>query len=217
MSKKGENIYKRKDGRWEARYQKGYSKTGKIIYGYCYARTYKEAKEKVAIAKVEFDNGLGSCKTFKEKRLADVCDEWLKLNRNKVKESTLVKYTNSIENHIKPQLGGYKIHQLTSLLIEEFSNDLLYEKNLSAKTTRDVLSLLKSILSYVKSILPNYCIPNIVYPKNANNEMRVLSVEEENKLIKYLLTDTDKSKFGVLIALMTGIRMSAFSNTNNIE
>ena len=24
MSKKGENIYKRKDGRWEARYIKGY-------------------------------------------------------------------------------------------------------------------------------------------------------------------------------------------------
>lgn len=47
MSKKGENIYKRKDNRWEARYIKGYSFDGKIIYGYCYGKTYREAKEKV--------------------------------------------------------------------------------------------------------------------------------------------------------------------------
>lgn len=47
MSKKGENIYKRKDNRWKARYIKGYSFDGKIIYGYCYGKTYREAKEKV--------------------------------------------------------------------------------------------------------------------------------------------------------------------------
>ena len=32
MSKKGENIYKRKDGRWEARYIKGCSTEGKTVY-----------------------------------------------------------------------------------------------------------------------------------------------------------------------------------------
>lgn len=45
--KKGENIFKRKDGRWEARYIKGYELSGKIKYGFCYGKTYKEAKEKV--------------------------------------------------------------------------------------------------------------------------------------------------------------------------
>ena len=44
--KKGENIFKRKDGRWEARYIKGYELSGKIKYGFCYGKTYKEAKEK---------------------------------------------------------------------------------------------------------------------------------------------------------------------------
>ena len=46
--KKGENIFKRKDGRWEARYIKGYELSGKIKYGFCYGKTYKEAKEKVS-------------------------------------------------------------------------------------------------------------------------------------------------------------------------
>ena len=30
MAKKGENIFKRKDGRWEARYIKGHDLSGKI-------------------------------------------------------------------------------------------------------------------------------------------------------------------------------------------
>lgn len=57
MSKKGENIYKRKDNRWEARYIKGYSFDGKIIYGYCYGKTYREAKEKVNEVKAALING----------------------------------------------------------------------------------------------------------------------------------------------------------------
>lgn len=35
---KGENIFKRKDGRWEARYIKGYDKNRKIQYGFCYGQ-----------------------------------------------------------------------------------------------------------------------------------------------------------------------------------
>lgn len=37
MPRKGENICKRKDGRWEGRYIKGYHPTGKATYGYIYA------------------------------------------------------------------------------------------------------------------------------------------------------------------------------------
>ena len=36
MSKKGENIYKRKDGRWEGRYIRLYNENGKAKYGYVY-------------------------------------------------------------------------------------------------------------------------------------------------------------------------------------
>lgn len=44
--KAGENIRLRIDGRYEARYVKSRTASGKIIYGYCYGRTYEEAKEK---------------------------------------------------------------------------------------------------------------------------------------------------------------------------
>ena len=51
--RKGENIFKRKDGRWEARYIKGYELSGKAKYGFCYGKSYKEAKEKVSKCKAE--------------------------------------------------------------------------------------------------------------------------------------------------------------------
>lgn len=40
MSKRGENIYKRKDGRWEGRYIKCRTLHGKIQYGYVYGKSY---------------------------------------------------------------------------------------------------------------------------------------------------------------------------------
>ena len=44
--RKGDNVRKRSDGRYEARYAKGRDENGKIIYGCCYGQTYEEAVEK---------------------------------------------------------------------------------------------------------------------------------------------------------------------------
>jgi len=46
MARTGENIYKRKDGRWEARYIASYDGNGKAKYKYLYAYTYAEVKVK---------------------------------------------------------------------------------------------------------------------------------------------------------------------------
>lgn len=46
MPRKGENIRKRKDGRWEARYEKCRDQNGRIQYGYLYGRTYEAVKRK---------------------------------------------------------------------------------------------------------------------------------------------------------------------------
>ena len=39
MARTGDNIYKRKDGRYEGRYIKGYDINGKVKQGYVYGRT----------------------------------------------------------------------------------------------------------------------------------------------------------------------------------
>ena len=58
ISRKGENIYKRKDGRWEGRYIKARSQSGKAVYGYVYAPTYKEAKRKRSQAIINIESNL---------------------------------------------------------------------------------------------------------------------------------------------------------------
>lgn len=47
MPRRGENIYKRKDGRWEGRYIKEYDISNKAHYGYVYGKTYNEVKSKL--------------------------------------------------------------------------------------------------------------------------------------------------------------------------
>ena len=57
MARKGENIYKRKDGRYEGRYIKSYDINGKAVWGYIYGRTYAETKEKLAVCRVNSKSG----------------------------------------------------------------------------------------------------------------------------------------------------------------
>ena len=45
--KNGENIFKRKDGRWEARYIKGYELSGKIKYGFVTVKPTRRQKKKL--------------------------------------------------------------------------------------------------------------------------------------------------------------------------
>lgn len=47
MPRKGENIYKRKDGRWEGRYIRSYDSEHKAKYAYVYGKTYSEVKRKL--------------------------------------------------------------------------------------------------------------------------------------------------------------------------
>lgn len=206
MSKKGENIYKRKDNRWEARFVKTRSDEGKIKYGYCYGKTYREVKEKLQKAKSDLINNVVHSSNI-NKLFSIYIDEWLTVNRSTVKESTLVKYAYNIENHIKPYLGNYCVKGISSKLIGEFSNYLLHEEGLAPKTVKDILVLLKSIIKFTAHSIPQMNSIEIVYPKDSKSEMRILSRAEQNRLTNYLFSDMDQCKFGVLLSMMTGLRI----------
>lgn len=51
MARHGENIRKRKDGRWEGRYPVYSEEKGKKIYCSVYGRTYEEVREKLTTKK----------------------------------------------------------------------------------------------------------------------------------------------------------------------
>ena len=73
MARRGENIYKRKDGRYEGRYIKYYDMSGKAVYGYIYSKNYAEIKEKLAKCKTEKQSEYKGSNTL----LCDWLETWL--------------------------------------------------------------------------------------------------------------------------------------------
>lgn len=205
--RKGENIFKRKDGRWEARYIKGYELSGKAKYGFCYGKTYKQAKEKVTLCKAQLLNGFAAPAAGKNRHFAYYCDEWLRSRKQIVRESTLVKYDTVVAKHIKPKLGGLLPLALTTAVIDDFSNKLLFEDGLSPKSVRDILVVLNGIIKHITTYFPSLKAVEINYPKESRREMRVLSKDEQSRLAEYLIDNIDPCKFGVLLMLLTGVRI----------
>jgi len=205
----GENIYKRKDGRWEARYCKGRNSSGRIIYGSCYGKTYTEAKAKMETVKQRIQKNPESVFQRKNSPLfGSVCDEWLQCSHLRLKASTRIKYQTIICNHIKPALGNYPLSEISTATVGQMGRALLEEAGLAPKTTKDILVLVHSILEYGAKRYPgtvgNVQVP---YPKDPSKEMRVLSRAEQNCLTEFLLSELSPCKFGVLLALWTGIRL----------
>ncbi len=208
MPRRGENIFKRKDGRWEARYIKGYDVSGKAIYGYCYGKTYSEAKEKVLDVKVQLAQHLPPAAGKSRQKFSYYCDKWLDYHKASVKPSTYAKYAMSLDRHIKPVLGSCHPSALSTDMVELFKNELLIKQGLSAKTVRDILMVLKMVIQFTRKSIPGTIQEiDIIYPKMRKQEMRVLTRREQETLVDYLESDMDLCKFGVYLALATGLRI----------
>lgn len=200
MPRRGENIFKRKDGRWEARYVKEIRIDGTKKYGSVYAKTYTEVKQKQKSCL----NQVITTDISKPITISQLTLQWLSTIKNQVKITTYQKYENIIHNHINPNLGNIRVDCFTTIMASEFSNLLL--KTLSPRSVNSTLTVLIMALKYAHE---NYSINliQISFVKEQRKEMRVLSKEEQSILTRYLSSGMDIYKLGVLIALSTGIRI----------
>ena len=204
---KGENIFKRKDGRWEARYIKGREISGKIRYGFCYGKTYREAKEKAERSRAALTEGAKIPEAPGRHRFAYYCAEWLRMTGGCLKPSTRERYGTILDKHIVPKLGSCFPRELTTGLVEAFKLELLRE-GLSASRVKDVLTVLKLVIKYTSRLYPGL-VPeiSISYPREAKKEERVLTRDEQKGLAACLVDGMDCCKFGILLAMNTGIRI----------
>jgi len=159
MAKRGENIYKRKDGRWEARVIKGYNEHGKALYACFYGRTYKEAKDKIFMSMPFVKNDTVHAQLQKEQvsLLKDTLDLWLENKKVGLKESSYSKYFNLISKHIKPSLGEHKLTDLSNTILNSYVTKKYNGDNqngvvgLSEKTIKDITTIIKSTLRFAQS------------------------------------------------------------------
>lgn len=210
MPRRGENIRKRADGRWEARYIRSRTPDGRAEYGYVYARTYAEARQKKqeALSAQKETRRCAPGETLGETMLL-----WLSGKRSDVKPSTYANYASIVHNHLLPALGDRPLSQFTTALVDGYVSRALADPEagrpgLSAKTVSDHLAVLKLIAAYARETglltgaeirfhRPRLCAPSI----------DLLAPEEQARLEAHLMQDLNSYALGVLLTLYTGLRI----------
>lgn len=204
MPKRGENIYKRKDGRWEGRYATGeYTNAGNPRFRSVYGKTYGEVKAKLREYRVQPKKKQGQ----EEMTLAKGCDIWLQQHKTAIKESTYQRYRTIIENHIKPDWGKRKPGDMDSAGFTQYGL-LLLNRGLSQGTVRNILSLFRMVLEDMSREGEAIQIPaKVALPREKRTKPRVLSAAEYERLTAYLLQEASSVHLGILLALECGMRI----------
>ncbi len=203
MARRGENIYKRKDGRWEGRYKCGFTSNGKAKYRSVYGHSYAEVRGKLAPLKVTAPTMTNPCNlTVKE-----LFSEWLSAVKLRVKTSTYSNYLIKVENHIFPAFGGIRYDVLTVQMLNSFIEDKL-NIGLSAKYVSDIIIVFKSMAKYIAKIHGfRNILADVTLPKVHRKEMQLLSQTQQRKLCNYLLHNLNTTSICVLLSLYTGLRV----------
>lgn len=213
MPRRGENIHKRKDGRWEGRYIREYDSDGNAKYSSVYARTYLEVKQKlrdaITIPKSQQRTNKENTILFK-----DILFLWLDRNRITLKPQTYAKYLYMIENHIIDTLGSYEIASLTATIINQVIVEKFYfgrldgKGGLSASYIRTITFIVSAAIEF--AVTEGYRTPlngSITKPQKQKIELEVLTIKEQLQLENYLYLNIDQRKLGVLLSLYTGMRI----------
>ena len=209
MAKRGNNIYKRKDGRYEGRVPVGYREDGKIRYKSVYARTLTEVKQKMAEI---YSIGQEQQPCTAKLTFHDAAQQWLLSAKLRVKPSSYANYLNIVNKHLLPSLGGAFMTNLTTARMNDFiwqklnSGRLRGKGGLSAKTVRDIMTVFRSISVYAAR---EYGVREIYFtmPKTEQKKMEVLNADERRKLIRFLLANPNRTNAAVLLCLFTGLRV----------
>ena len=137
-------------------------------------------------------------------KFENVAYEWLECKRNCIKESTYFNYMFIIDKYLKDRYANKEIEELRDFnnLVQELS------QNLSSKTVRDIVNVLKSILKYYESeygVNLNYSKTNV--PKLEKEYIKILSDKEKQRIEKYCMKENSLKSLGIILCLNTGLRV----------
>jgi integrase len=138
---------------------------------------------------------------------------WLAQKERVVKHSTHMKYFNLLNKYTFPVIGKIDISLIGYDCIFELSSSLLGDggkrrNGLSVKTVSDLLFVIKSVIKYASR--SGYKIDTSVFDisvKMKSKPIRVLSIQEQGRLVDYLKSNVSDINIGILLSLLTGIRI----------
>lgn len=212
MPRRGDNIRKRTDGRWEGRYAT-VSADGKKRYLSVYGKSYNEVKEKLTARMYVLNRadvpGLQSCLPGGRQRVCDACfcalvEEWLWEVEQSRKYSTYIKYKKLYTCHIHPLFSGVRISQMSNSHIQACMTTL----EASDATRQTVVAVIRQTMRYAEKKY-GYPMPAIT---GCTRQKRLPAIEimnrtEQIRLIQFLCRDMNISKAGIYLCLFTGLRL----------
>ena len=199
MPRRGENIYKRKDGRWEGRYIECYSEDGKARYHSVYGHTYYEVKDKLK------NHDLKPQNININMTVAEWIGAYIDSLREKVKISTYTVYDRYMDNYISPFFKKIKLRKLNKSILQEFVN---MQKDLSPSTVKGIFSTVREALkvAHIEGYI-DVIWADIELPKNKKQNVTVFSKEEQKMIEHALNINETPNEIGILICLYTGLRI----------
>ncbi len=210
MPKRGENIYKRKDGRWEGRIRKNTISSDEYGYRSIYGKTYKEVKEKLNFIKQNQTTILYTG-TFMEAACL-----WMQSGKSDWKPGTYAVYHQLLTKYIFPYWGNIKLNEINSRRMEDFVSFITREENekkLSKNYLSQICEIIRRIIIYMNK-KQGYEIPVPMNPvTKAHMQQTILPSEDSMRVLEeYLLEHCGEDTcLGILIAFHTGIRIGELS------
>lgn len=204
MARRGENIYRRKDGRYEGRYVIGRTPDGRTRFGYVYGRQYSLVRRELLLKKAERVQRQSVCTS--RFTLQEWILQWLESEvLGSVRASSLQTYRNLLFRHLLPALGHYRLSEITPAEVRSFVTGL-EESGLSGSTIRSVYRLLSSAMRSAMEagfIVRNPC-GRIRLQRTEQARQRVLTASEHRIIGDAAQMDRD---LPVLMSLYTGMRL----------
>lgn len=149
----GQNIYKRRDGRWEARVFLGKKANGRPNFKYLYASTYRE----VLFQKNNYEKtiSLKSTQILSTALFPDAAYSWLLNSARRWKPATYMKYKNCLDKYILPQWKKLYVHEIQQGTYDRLMEVLLQQ--LSGSSIQTINTVISGILKYTLNYLPVKC------------------------------------------------------------
>ena len=210
MAKRGENIRKRKDGRWEGRYIKGRKSDRTAIWGYIYGHSYNEVKEKLTIKKMEVQQFALNVEnpTFSELSLT-----WESSIFLGVKSSTAAHYRYTLQHYILPVLGPYRVQALNESILESSLLEIIApadqnHKTLGSAVGKECLTLVRRICRYAVHLHIMRPIEiDLKLPAVNPSITSVLNNLEQKSVCAYVCSSPTPRRLGMLLMMQMGLRI----------